>query len=416
MEAEVQAKFKPLFKPHRYKVYWGGRAGVKSWSFARALLTLGSQRPLRILCTREVQQSIRDSVHRLLSDQIAELGLSWFYGIEQATITGKNGTEFVFAGLSTQTAESIKSFEGIDICWVEEANAVSEFSWKILTPTIRKAGSEIWVSFNPDLEHDPAYQRFVINPPPGAVVVKVTYKDNPWLSKELRDEMEHQKTTDYQEYLHIWEGELKQIADSAIYGVQIMKAREDGRICKLPVASGVPVHTFWDLGKNDTNAIWFMQKVGAWYHLIDYYENRLQQLDHYVMELRKRNYLYGTCYLPHDGAHTYLGMPKSRKQQLEDMGIKPVEVVERIGELMDGIEMTRPLFASCRFDEEKTAQGISALSNYVWSFDHEHQVLSRKPLHNWASNGADAFRQIAQGFKTKTERKPLPKLPTAQYT
>jgi phage terminase large subunit len=397
----------PLFEQHRYKVCWGGRAGVKSWSFARALLILGSKRPLRILCTREVQNSIKDSVHKLLSDQIGLLGLGDFYDIQQATIQGRNGTEFIFAGLSTQTAESIKSYEGIDICWVEEANVVSEFSWKILIPTIRKEDSEIWISFNPDLEHDPAYQRFVVNPPKGAWVQKVTWRDNPWITQVLLDEMDHLKETDYQEYLHVWEGELKEIAENAIYGQQLLKAKQGGRICPLPVASGVPVHTFWDLGRNDINAIWFMQRVGPWYHLIDYCSDRLKQLDFYAQEIKKRDYLYGTHYLPHDASHLYLGMPISRKQQLEDMGVKPIEVVERVSDVMDGIEMTRKIFASCRFDEERCKEGLSALRNYVWSFDHDKQTYSRTPVHNWASNGADAFRQLAQGYKPTTERRPI---------
>ena len=178
--AKFPKKLRFLFEPMRYKVAYGGRGSAKSWSFARTLLIQASRKPLRILCTREVQKSIRDSVHKLLSDQIQALGLGTFYDVQQAVIRGENGSEFIFAGLSDQTAESVKSFEGVDIAWVEEAQAVSDRSWGILIPTIRKDGSEIWVSFNPELDTDPTWLRFVENPPPDAVSVPVNYHDNPW--------------------------------------------------------------------------------------------------------------------------------------------------------------------------------------------------------------------------------------------
>ena len=150
--AEIEARFPPklefLFHPKRNKVAYGGRGGAKSWGFARALLIMAAQRPLRILCTREVQKSIKDSVHKLLSDQIEALGLGAVYQVLATEIRGINGSEFLFSGLADQTVESIKSFEGVDIVWLEEARAVTRRSLRILIPTIRKDGSEIWFSFN----------------------------------------------------------------------------------------------------------------------------------------------------------------------------------------------------------------------------------------------------------------------------
>ena len=122
---------------------YGGRGGAKSWNFARALLALGYLRPLRILCTRETQRSIADSVHRTLSDQIEQLertgmkGIQAHYTIQQNNIIGRNGTEFIFAGLR-QNISNLKSYEGVDICWVEEAHVVSDHSWEVLLPTLRK--------------------------------------------------------------------------------------------------------------------------------------------------------------------------------------------------------------------------------------------------------------------------------------
>ena len=151
---KFQSKLKYLFEPHRYKVAYGGRGSGKSWSYARALLMMGTEKPLRVLCTREVQKSIKQSVHTLLKDQIQALGLGEFYEIVENAIRGKNGTEFNFAGLATNTVESIKSFEGVDIVWCEEAQNISKRSWDILIPTIRKPDSEIWVTFNPYMDTD----------------------------------------------------------------------------------------------------------------------------------------------------------------------------------------------------------------------------------------------------------------------
>ena len=141
--AQFPVKMSSLFDKARYKVYYGGRGAGKSHSAAKALLILGAKSPIRVLCAREYQTSIKDSVHKLLCDQIEALGLLEFYEITQASIGGKNGTEFAFVGLKNNVA-NVKSYEGVDICWVEEAQTVSRLSWNVLIPTIRKEGSEIW--------------------------------------------------------------------------------------------------------------------------------------------------------------------------------------------------------------------------------------------------------------------------------
>jgi phage terminase large subunit len=201
--------FGPLFTAlgtYRYRVFYGGRGSAKSWQFARALLVHGLSQPLRVLCAREYQASIRDSVHRVLADQITLLGLTSFYTIQEGAILGANGTEFLFKGLRRDIAQ-IKSTEGIDVCWVEEAEAVSDSSWRTLIPTIRKPGSEIWVSFNPALADDPTYQRFVVTPPDRSLVRKVSYRDNPWFPSVLREEAEHLQRADPEAYAHVWGGE-----------------------------------------------------------------------------------------------------------------------------------------------------------------------------------------------------------------
>lgn len=212
----LPAKMAGLEVPHRYKVFYGGRAGTKSWSVARWLVTLAARERIRVLCCRELQKSIKDSVHRLLVDQIEALGLEPFYDTPKSEIRcTSTGSLFIFEGLAHNVTK-IKSLEGIDICWVEEAQRVSEDSWKTLIPTIRKAGSEIWVTFNPDLETDPTYQRFVINTPPHTKLVKLGADDNPWLSQEMKDERDHLYRVDPDAAAHIWGGEIRTSSDAQI--------------------------------------------------------------------------------------------------------------------------------------------------------------------------------------------------------
>lgn len=218
---QMHEKLAPLFEPARYKVLKGGRGGMKSWGIARALLVKGMQKKLRILCAREFQSSIADSVHKLLKDQIGELGLGPWYKVEQNRIKGSNGTEFIFVGLGdmalNQNRTKVKSFEAVDIVWIEEAETITEATWQILIPTIRKAGSEIWISFNPNLESDPTYQRFVVNPPPGTVVIEMNWRDNLWLSLELQAEKNYLFTVDPEAAEHVWDGKLKKHSEALIF-------------------------------------------------------------------------------------------------------------------------------------------------------------------------------------------------------
>ena len=207
--------FRPLFRPARYKVYYGGRGGGKSWMVARALLIKGLDRKVRVLCSREFQTSIADSVHKLLSEQIEALGLAPYYEVQKTRIIGLNGTEFIFKGIRHNVQE-IKSTEGVDYCWIEEAQSVSEESWGVLIPTIRQEGSEIWMTFNPQDDDDPTYRKFVLNPPPGAIVRKVSWRDNPHFPQVLRDEMEYLQRVDPDAYAHVWEGETRTVSDAVI--------------------------------------------------------------------------------------------------------------------------------------------------------------------------------------------------------
>lgn len=218
--AVINVQFPPIFaglwRPARFKVYYGGRGSAKSHSVVRYLIVRALREKLLILCAREHQNSIQESVHRLISALIEELGLMKFFKITQTSITSIAGSEFIFKGLS-QNIEGIKSTEGVDICFIEEGERVSERSWDVLIPTIRKPNSEIVVVFNPADEMDATYQRFVINTPPDMIREKVNYDQNPWFPDVLRAEMEHCKAVDYEKYLHIWEGQTRTSSDAQIF-------------------------------------------------------------------------------------------------------------------------------------------------------------------------------------------------------
>lgn len=214
---DIPVAFQDLFRPHRYKVYYGGRGGGKSWAFARALILRALERPTRILCAREFQASINDSVLHLLESQISEMGLASYFKTTRTSISASNGSEFIFKGLHHNINE-IKSTEGIDICWVEEAQSVSEDSWKTLIPTIRREGSEIWISFNPLNEDDPTYQRFVVSPQPNCIVRKVSWRDiGAFFPDVLNMERLHMLQHDPDAYQHVWEGDVLRISDAVIF-------------------------------------------------------------------------------------------------------------------------------------------------------------------------------------------------------
>ena len=209
--------FLELFRPHRYKVFYGGRGSGKSFSVARALIVIASKVCIRVLCCREIQNSIRDSSYQLLKDTVVRLGLEESFTCTESEIRcTTTGSRFIFKGL-LRNEQSVKSTEGIDVAWVEEAQTVSETSWEVLIPTIRKAGSEIWVTFNPLNADDPTTKRFINDPPPDAYVRRVNYDENKYFPEELRKEMEWDKTHDYEKYLHIWEGFPRTVSDAQVF-------------------------------------------------------------------------------------------------------------------------------------------------------------------------------------------------------
>jgi len=386
-----------LFEPAPFKVAYGGRGATKSWGFARAILSQAIERKMRILCARETMKSIRDSVHQLLKEQIQALKLDEFYHIEKSVIYGTNGTQILFAGLA-HNIDNIKSMEAIDLCWVEEAQGVSKDSWDKLIPTLfRVPGCELWISFNPDLESDDTYQRWVVNPPAGAIVRKLTYRDNPWFPEGLAKLAEEARRLNIDEYNHIWEGTCINTLANAIYANELRLVDTEGRIKRVPYDPSKPVDTAWDLGYGDMVSIWMFQAFPMEYRLIDYEEGVRQPLHHYISELQKRGYVFGTDYLPWDGGLKALGTGKSIEDLLKAAGRK-VRVAPRLS-VTDGINAARTIFPLCYFDEQRTAPGVRHLRMYRYGEMQSYEGPTREPLHDISSHASDAFRCLAVSIR-----------------
>ncbi len=393
MNIEFPAKLKPLFTPNRYKVLHGGRGSGKSWGVARALLIQAASAKLRVLCTREVQKSLKESVHALLSDQIQALGLGTFYEVLETEIRGKNGSVFLFAGLQQHTVESIKSFEGCDRVWVEEAQTVSGKSWDVLIPTIRKPGSEIWITLNPQLESDETYQRFIAMPPPGSMVEQMNYSDNPWFPEVLDAERLHAKATmKAEKYAHIWDGKCMPAVEGAIYFDEVARAQEDGRIARVTHDKLLKAHAVWDLGWNDSMSIIIVQRQASELRVIDYIEDSHKKLSDYVEMLKAKPYNWGHDWLPHDGFSKDYKTGKSAEEMLKAMG-RTVGRTPNM-DIEGGIKAAREVFERIWFDKEKTSRLVECLKRYRRNIGQKTGEAG-SPLHDEFSHGADAFRYLA---------------------
>jgi len=373
----------------RYKILYGGRDSAKSHSIGRMLLARGRAKTERILCAREVQKSIAESVHQLLSDLVKTLNLEDFYEIQKTCIIGKNGTQISYHGLSGQTIASLKSFEAVTICWVEEAQTVSKRSWDILIPTIRAPGSEIWASFNPEMDTDEVYKRFVTNKQPDSIVTRMNWEDNPWRSRVLDSDREKMKEEDPDNYAHIYEGMCRPAVDGAIYYKEVSSLKTSGRLCNVPYDPMLRVHVVVDLGFNDFMSLILVQRLGSEIRVIRYIEDRQRYIPSYHQELKDLKLNYGTLYLPHDGKAKHVTGP-SAERQFKDLGWD-VEIVPQIG-LEQGIRKAREVFPRVMIDQNNASDLVGRLGRYRRRVNSEGQAST--PVHDDESHGADGFRYM----------------------
>lgn len=394
IQAQFPEKLKFLFTPMRYKVARGGRGSAKSWSFAQALLIIGASKRVRVLCAREVQNSIKDSVHKLLKDQIERLNLHSHYRVMEAEIRGKNGTEFAFTGLSALTVDSIKSFEAIDYCWVEEGQSVSKRSWDILIPTIRKDNSEIWISYNPALESDETHKRFTMNPPEDCINALVNWRDNPWFNEVLEKERLHCKIHDPDNYDNIWEGQCLPAVEGAIYFKQVQAMEAEKRICNVPYDPLLKVHVVFDLGWEDSLSIGMVQRHTSEIRLIDYIEDRHRTLAEYSDMLRERQYNWGKVFLPWDGYSKDIKTGMGSDEVLSRLGwdVPEKESIVQMS-VEEGIRATRQTFSRLYIDKNKCGALVESLKRYRRHLNRQTEAFG-KPVHDDFSHGADMLRYL----------------------
>jgi len=428
-----------LTESSRWKVAWGGRGAGKTEGFAIALILLSRVKRLRIICGREFQNSIEESVKATIEANIISMGLEDEFKILNRQIVNKRtGSRFFFMGLR-YNINKIKSLGRIDICWIEEADKTSKATLDKLSPTIRGRssleqdrggpfgkGPEIWISFNPDLDDDEVYIRFVLKRDQYApewvkdeetgemirysIVEKINYWDNKWFPPDLRLEMNVLKAANENKYMEVWEGHTKIVLEGAVYAEELRQVLKEGRRKKVAYNPNQPVFTFWDLGHSDKTAIWFIQRAGVEYNIIDYYEDRLKKMPFYIGILQGKNYNYGRHFLPHDGdAETLSNI--TPKKQLEAVYPKLVRVVERPSRKAVGINAARSVLPLCNFDEEHTSEGWQCLQRYAYKVDEEKGTFSKEPDHDtpW-SHGADGFQTFALSLKSEQEaKKPKPR-------
>jgi phage terminase large subunit len=423
-----------LDTPSRYKVLYGGRGGGKTEGIAIALIIFARMKRLRIVCFREFQKSIKESVHSTIKQKIYDLGLEAEFDIRETSIVcRRTGSEFLFHGLR-YNIDSIKSLARIDIAWCEEAKNISASSWKILGPTIRGRhesdpngmggpfgqGPEIWVSYNPELDDDETHRMFVTNPPPEfdttgkrfCIVKKINYYDNKWFPADLRAEMEATKAASEDKYLEVWEGHTKQTLDGAIYAEEIRNVIIEGRRGKIPYNPSKPVHTFWDLGHNDKTAITFVQTIGVEFNIIDYYENSLKKMPYYIKHLQDTGYVFGRHCLPHDGEAETLSNVTPEKQMRDAFPNSSIRIIKAPARKFLGINAVRSVFPLCNFDHDKTGDLWQCLTRYCYKIQGEvagKTVFSKEPDHDtpW-SHGADSMQTFALSLKSEAASSKLP--------
>ena len=389
----------------RYRGAYGGRGSGKTRSFALMSAVRGYQFAMegksgQILCAREFQNSLTDSSFVEVKEAIRSVDwLNDFYDIGENYIRTKCGNvRYVFKGLA-RNIDSVKSMGRILLCWVDEAENVSEYSWQKLTPTVREDDSEIWATWNPESDESATHARFRLDKPTESKIVELNYTDNPWFPKVLDQERLDDKDKRPETYNWIWEGDFNRNQIGSIYAQYVLNAEEAGRITSVPYKDGVPVFTAWDLGNADSTAIWFCQIVGFQPRIIDYVEDSQKDLAHYSSVINSKPYKYIGHYLPHDSKHERLGMEGSIKSQLEKMGHKCFALGAE--SVAAGIEEARDVLKTCYIDKDACKGGLKALRNYKYAYDEKRKTFSQNPYHDWASHGSDAFRYLASAINKR---------------
>jgi phage terminase large subunit len=390
--------------PRRYKGAYGGRGSGKSHFFGELLVEDAMRIPgLRAVCIREVQKSLKESAKRLIEDKIQTLGVGALFDVQAAEIKTPGGGSILFQGMQDHTAESIKSLEGMDRAWVEEAQTLSERSWRMLRPTIRKPGSEIWGSWNPRLRQDPVDKFFRQGGDAEIVCVQANWRDNPWFPAVLEAERQRDKRNDPDGYGHVWEGEYVTVMAGAYFAKVLREAKEQGRICRLSADPLLSLVTFHDIGgagaKADAYSIVVAQFVSREIRVLDHYTARGQPLAEHVAWMRRRGYERARVILPHDGANMNNVTNKRYVDHWVEAGFAAeVRDNDGAGAASMRVEAARRLFPAIWFHEATTEALRAALGWYHARIDEERGI-DLGPEHDWASHDADAFGLMCLSYE-----------------
>jgi phage terminase large subunit len=405
MEIKLPAKIAKVLEPKRgsakYRCLYGGRGSGKSVGMATMALLWGYAQPMRILCVREFQASIKESFHAELKAAIEMYPfLAEHYDVGVDYLRGASGTEFIFRGMR-RNEQSIKSLAKIDLTIVEEAEDIPEDSWLALEATVfRQPQSELWCIWNPKIDGSPVDTRFRKFTPPATFIAEVNYSDNKFFPSGLEDLRVHQKETlDRDVYNHVWEGAYLKSVKGAYYADDLDRAERENRIDFFPKHSMNKVYAVWDIGSTSTSAdataIWIVQYVGEEVRWLNYYEAVGQPFEAHVNWLRGEGYEDAVCILPHDGRKHDNVYSVTPERYLREAGFS-VEVVPNQGKgaAMQRIHALRALLPSCRWNEETTRAGREALRYYHEKWD-ENRDIGLGPEHDWSSHCADAAGLVA---------------------
>ena len=389
----------------RYRCAYGGRGSGKTRSFALMSALYGYKAGMSgysgsILCCREHMNSIKNSSLAEVKAAIESYDfLKRYYVVTENTIKSIDGRiQYDFAGLRT-SLNSVLSKSNILICWIDEAERVSSEAWRKLPPTVRAKGSEIWVSWNPESPFSATHERFRVKHSDNVRITELNWSDNPFFPEVLESERVDDLNLRPEVYDHIWEGDFMRYREGAYYLKQFQSMESEGRIREeVMYTPELQVITAWDLGHADSTSIWFYQvSPSGEIRVIDFYENSGESLDHYVKVLKEKEYIYSHHLLPHDVKVTELTTGKSRKEVLERLGLTGIKVVSSLT-VDEGINAVREILPRCWINSAKCEHGITCMKNYTKEWDENNNVWKSRPLHDWTSHAADAFRYFAVGF------------------
>jgi len=396
----------------RYKGAYGGRGGAKSHFYAEQCVVRCLTEKTRIVCIREVQNSIKDSVKLLIEDKIRSLGVESMFTIMQDEIRGHNGSVIIFKGMQTYNADNIKSLEGYDLAWVEEAQTFSQHSLDLLRPTIRKPGSEMWFSWNPRYKTDAVDRFFRDSPPDNAISVRIGWQDNPWFrDTELYDDMLADYLNDEDKADHVWGGEYGQ-SQGAILAKHVNKAARDGRISDeiVPDVKGSPIFVSSDIGFRDTASWWFWQPLLGGFNILKYDHDTGLDADDWIPRIQSvlgtLDCKLGRIWLPHDArAKTFQSRHTTQEKFIKGFGGDKIGIVPQTSK-QDRIEAARDVIKRCAFHEHECEAGLDGLRAWEYEYNDDSGVFSRDPKHNWASHPSDAFSYGCQIVAEKLPDEP----------